>query len=111
MPFGFVVAAGLSAGLVSAGLVSAGFVSNPFGSVPFGFVVAAGLSAGLVSAGLVSAGFASAGFGVGVSSCVDNLFSLDSNSAILSSRSFFVCLAAAIKLVEYTGFIYIWVYF
>jgi hypothetical protein len=87
VPFGFVVAAGLSAGFTSAG-----FVSVPLGSVPFG----------LVSAGLVSAGFTSAGFGaVLASSCVANFVNFASNSAILDSKSFFV-LALLFAAIPYS---------
>ena len=57
VPFGLVVAAGLSAGFAGAG-----FVSVPLGSVPLGLVSTGFTSTGLVSAGFTSAGLVSAGF-------------------------------------------------
>jgi hypothetical protein len=106
------VVAGLDA--VSAGFgASTGFSSIPFGNVGFGFVVAGFTSAGFdasavpfgnvgfgfVVAGFTSAGFTSAGFGAGVSNCEANLVNFASNSAILSSRFFFVF--AAISYCKY----------
>ena len=84
MPFGLVVAAGLSAGFAGAGFVSAGFTS---------------------------AGLVSAGFGAGLASnCVDNLVNFASSSAILDSKSFFV-LALVFPAIPYSKYCIVYLHF
>jgi hypothetical protein len=107
VPFGLVVAAGVSAGFgvepfgkvgfglaVSAGFTSAGFGVEPFGKVGFGLAV---------SAGFTSAGFwASVVVTEGGFNCSDNLDNFASSSVIFSSRSFFVLVLrfAAIQITN-----------
>jgi hypothetical protein len=72
--FGLAVSAGFGA--------SFGFGVEPFGSVGFGLAVSAGFGA--------SFGFGTSGVAEGGSNCSDNFDNFASNSAIFSSRSFFV---------------------